>query len=462
MAVLGQGAQDLLGEEGVAAGPLVQEASQVGHGGGLVHPLSDHGGRLVEPQRPEVEAAGGAGEKGGEGVTGPAGGQHEEAAGWRLGHEVGEGGQGSVVYGVEVVHGQDEEVGGPVDPSRDQAAECGPHASPGGVRIDRRRLTLGGQQAEHGAWVTEAEVGRSRGVQVRQGRRDRLRLVAGAGAQQGASELGHGPHGPGRPNLIAGRGDDLGPPGLELGDDLPHQAALAEARWRGQRHGRGPAGPGVGRRRAQERQFGAPAHEGTRRGRGRSELGGGRTHEAVDQDGIGDALHLAGPDVVEDEVGPDQLGGGRGQVDLADFRHLFHPSRDVHGQTLRGVVDAGVVADPADDHMARVQPDPDPEVGADGGRQVGGDGLHLLGESERGPASLLGVTLVGDGGAEQGHHAVAAVGGDDPGVLVDGGDGGGVEALESEEPVLRVESGRDLGRALDVGEQDGDELALAR
>ncbi len=79
---------------------------------------------------------------------------------------------------------------------------------------------------------------------------------------------------------------------------------------------------------------------------------------------LGAALHAERAEVLEREVAGHQI--GRGLRDEARVRlgQRFDPLREAHGVPLRGVVHAQVVADLADHHLARVEPDARREVEA--------------------------------------------------------------------------------------------------
>src|SRR6185503_10490215 len=72
-----------------------------------------------------------------------------------------------------------------------------------------------------------------------------------------------------------------------------------------------------------------------------------------------------------------------------------------------------------------------------------------------------GVVLVGDGGAEERHDAVAGVLVDRSLVAMDAVREDPEEAIEEAMPFLGIDALGELHRARDVGEEDGDWLALA-
>ena len=126
-----------------------------------------------------------------------------------------------------------------------------------------------------------------------------------------------------------------------------------------------------------------------------------------------------------------------------------------------GVVHAEVAADGADDDLAGVQADAD--VSADGlgapeRLGVAGHGrLHL----QRRIAGAHGVVLVGQRRAEQRHDPVAHHLVDGALVAVDGLHHALEHRVEELPRLLRVPIGEELHRALQVGEEDRDLLALA-
>ena len=143
------------------------------------------------------------------------------------------------------------------------------------------------------------------------------------------------------------------------------------------------------------------------------------------------------------------------------FGQRFHALRQADGVSLRGVVHAQVVADLADDDVARVEADAHAERHAVLHAHVVGVLAHGIAQMQRRVAGAMRVVLVRDRRAEQRHDAVA-------GVLVHrafeamhalGEDR--EEALEDLVPLFRIELLGQLHRALDVGEQHGDLLALA-
>ncbi len=139
---------------------------------------------------------------------------------------------------------------------------------------------------------------------------------------------------------------------------------------------------------------------------------------------------------------------------------LLHALRQAHGVTLGGVVHAQVVADLADDHVARVEADARLEVQAVLAAQLLAERAQGVAQVQRRVAGPLRVVLVRDGRPEERHDAV-------PRVLVDGPleamhtVGQDLEeAVEDRVPDLRIQSLGQLHRALHVGEEHRHLLAL--
>ena len=128
--------------------------------------------------------------------------------------------------------------------------------------------------------------------------------------------------------------------------------------------------------------------------------------------------------------------------------------------SLRRVVHAQIVADAADNYGTRVQPDAHAERHAVLDPHLVGVLAHGVADVQRCVAGALRMIFMRDRRAEQGHDAVA-------GVLIDRAFEAVhavrkycEELVENAVPLLRIELLRQLHRALHVGEEDGDLLAL--
>src|SRR4030095_2049535 len=90
-----------------------------------------------------------------------------------------------------------------------------------------------------------------------------------------------------------------------------------------------------------------------------------------------------------------------------------------------------------------------------------GQCAELARQIEGGGTGTLGVVLVGDRSAEERHDAVTGVLVDRPLVPVNAPREDPEQAIQQAMPVLGIDALRELHRAHDVGEEDGDQLALA-
>ena len=141
--------------------------------------------------------------------------------------------------------------------------------------------------------------------------------------------------------------------------------------------------------------------------------------------------------------------------------HLLHPGGEMSRLAYGRVVHAQIVADRAHDHFSRVEADADMQRDALRAPELFGVASELLLHAQRGEAGADGVVLAGERCAEQRHDAVAHD-------LVDGAVvavhrlhhplDDGIEQLAR---LFRIAVREQLHRALDVGEQNGDLLALA-
>ncbi len=169
-------------------------------------------------------------------------------------------------------------------------------------------------------------------------------------------------------------------------------------------------------------------------------------------------LHLA--ERLKLEKGLNQMVAVLGEEDGAGLGQALHPGSEVGGVSDGGVVHTEIIADFAHHHGARVEADAELEV----------DAILLLQllpvvrqgflDGKGGMAGSLGMVLVGQRGAEEGHHPIA-------GELVDGA----LVAMDLihedlKAPVqdlmdlFRVQLLREGGVGGHVGEEDSDDLAL--
>src|SRR5215470_3289867 len=247
-------------------------------------------------------------------------------------------------------------------------------------------------------------------------------------------------------------------------DKLVTEAALSRARLRSnQDDGRLPR-LRLAQSVLEQRELTTAADEGGEAARP------GALEAAVDLTGTPQLEHAHGsagplqtlfPTVVKVEEALCEARGLLGHRDAAGWRQLLHAGGEPHDVALRGVVHAQVVPDPAHDDLAGVQAHPHRELEPPLAPHVFGERAELTRQIEGGGAGALGVILVGDRGAEERHDAVTGVLVDGPLVSVNAASKDTEEAIEQAMPFLGVDALRELHRAHDVGEEDGDELALA-
>ncbi len=129
----------------------------------------------------------------------------------------------------------------------------------------------------------------------------------------------------------------------------------------------------------------------------------------------------------------------------------------VHRVAQDGVFPALLAAQAAGHHLTAGDAHVDPQLAA----ELGAQRLHGAVDVEGGADRAQRVVTMGDRGAEQRHHRIPHVLVDGAPVVLDGPVGDGEEARHQGMQLLGVEGGRELGKAGDVGEQDGDLAAFA-
>ena len=186
-----------------------------------------------------------------------------------------------------------------------------------------------------------------------------------------------------------------------------------------------------------------------------------RAGERVDLNGIRQALdrHRApGRDL---NVAFGELQGRRSEQDRPGRRHLLHAGGQVGRLPNGRVVHVQVGTDGADDHLARVEPHADLE-----GHPLRAEHTlrvlrHRLLHPERRVARPHGVVLVGERRSEERHDPIAHHLVDRALVAVDGLHHPFEDRVEELPGLLGVPVREQLHRALEVGEEHGDLLALA-
>jgi hypothetical protein len=221
---------------------------------------------------------------------------------------------------------------------------------------------------------------------------------------------------------------------------------------------------GEGQRAAQLLDLGVAAHEPRQSPRGgRVEPGPlcARSGERVDVHGVGQTLDRDRAPGRDLHVALGELECRGGEQDRAGRRHLLHAGGQVGRLPDRRVVHVEIRPDGADDHLAGVESHADLErhpVRAKDPLRVFRD--RLL-HPQRRVAGPHGMVLVGERRAEERHDPVAHDLVDRALVSVNGLHHVLKNRVQELPRLLGIAVGEQLHRALQVGEEDGDLLALA-
>ncbi len=151
----------------------------------------------------------------------------------------------------------------------------------------------------------------------------------------------------------------------------------------------------------------------------------------------------------------------RREQDRPRHGHLLHAGGHVGGLADGGVVHVQIAADGAHDDLAGVQADADLDGDALRAADLLGVALDRLLHPQRGIAGADRVVLVGERRAEERHDPVAHDLVDGALVAVDGLHHALEHGVEELARLLGIAVGEQLHRALEVGEEHGDLLALA-
>ena len=247
-------------------------------------------------------------------------------------------------------------------------------------------------------------------------------------------------------------------------EELVQQARLTEPRFRADRRDLALAGSRQLEQRVQPLELGAPSDEsGELLAVGGPELRACRrpAHELGDLDRRVEPLDRPGAQR-RDLYGAlgEPKGAGRDD-DGAGVRHLLHARGQVSGLAHRGVIHLQVAADRAHDDLAGVEPDANPDrdpLGLLDQLGVAPDGLL---HPERRVTGAHRMVLVGEGRAEQRHDAVAHHLVHGALVAVDRLHHPLQDGVEQPAGFLGIAVAEELHRALEIGEEHGDLLALA-
>ena len=176
---------------------------------------------------------------------------------------------------------------------------------------------------------------------------------------------------------------------------------------------------------------------------------------------LGDAAHGERPQIAQAEVAGHEPRRVLRQVGRPRLGELLHPLRETDRVALRRVVHAEIVADPADDHLARVETHAHREVEPLAQPELVRVAPELARQVERRIARPARMVLVRDRCAEERHDAVARELIDRALETVHALGEEGEEAVHDAMPGFGVDALGELHRTLHVGEEDRHLLALA-
>ena len=244
--------------------------------------------------------------------------------------------------------------------------------------------------------------------------------------------------------------------------ELPHQTRLADARLPGDADDLAFAGGGALEPPLEAAHLVLAAEEaGQRAGRRLHARGRRRAAQLEDRDRLLEALDRHRAVRLDLDVAIGEAAGGVGDERRPRPGQLLHARRQVCRLAHGAVLDVEVAADRAHDDVAGVEAHADLHVDALPPPQLVGVAADRALHAQRRVAGAHGVVLVGDGRAEQGHDAVAHHLVDRALVAMDRLHHALEHGIEEGARVLGVAIGQELERALEVGEEHGDLLALA-
>jgi hypothetical protein len=292
----------------------------------------------------------------------------------------------------------------------------------------------------------------------------RLGTVAIPDLVEGAPHLQYGEHRDRLPVRDAASLEDRDPARATALDELGAQARLADARLGDDANHLTAAAARALESGDERGHFTvAPDERGEPAGPRAIETGAERPHglEIEEPDRLTHALDRNPAQILELEVPLDEPRRVLRETDVPRLGERLHALREADDVSVGRELHVQVVADSPDYDLARVEPDADRErhavLGADLARVRAGG----VTQTERRVAGALRVILVGDRRAEERHAAVPGELVDEPLEALDAVAEDAEEALHDLRPRLGVELLRQLHRALHVGEEDGDLLALA-
>src|SRR6266850_312824 len=187
-------------------------------------------------------------------------------------------------------------------------------------------------------------------------------------------------------------------------DELVTEAALSRARVRGDQDDSRSTGLGLAQRPLEQAELvlaADEAREAARPGALEAAPDLARTPQLEHAHGDACALETLFPTVEEVEEARREARGLLGHTDAAWWRQLLHPGGEPDDVPLRGVVHAQVVADPPHDDLAGVQAHPHRELEPALAPHVFGERAELAGQIQGGRTGALGVVVVGEEDGDQ-------------------------------------------------------------
>ena len=247
-------------------------------------------------------------------------------------------------------------------------------------------------------------------------------------------------------------------------DHFVHQARLAHAGLAEERHHLPVPGARPLQRLVQRRQLRLPAHKA---GEPAGDCGlqapadGAGPDQLEDLHGLVHPLDRHGSQGVDLDQALHQPQGGGGQQNAAGCGELLHARRQDRGQADGGVVHVQVVANGPHHDLSGVEPDAHLHRQAVGAAHLFGIAAQGVLHGQRGITGACGVVFVGQRRPEQRHDAITEHLVHRTLIAVHGLHHGVQGRVQDGPGLFRVEVADQLRRALEVGKQHRDLLALA-
>jgi hypothetical protein len=189
-----------------------------------------------------------------------------------------------------------------------------------------------------------------------------------------------------------------------------HQAGLAHTRFSHQGHDLTMARLRPCQGLVERLQLLLPSHKGRQAPRSRRLQGPPHrtgAHEIKHLDGLDPPLHWHRSQGTDLHQALHQPQGSGRQARAAGGGQLFHTRRQMRRLPHGGIVHVQVITNGAYHHFARVEPHAHAQLQTAGATHLLGIGAHRGLHGQGGVAGAQGVVFVANGGAKQGHDAVA-------------------------------------------------------